>query len=363
MGRRINTIMQTCFFAISGVLPREEAIDQIKKSIEKTYGKKGAELVRMNFEAVDQTLANLHEVKVPATATSKLKMPPIVPIEAPDFVQKITAIMLANKGDLLPVSAFPVDGTFATATAQWEKRNIAIEIPIWDEKLCIQCNKCAMVCPHAAIRAKVYDPALLAKAPATYKSVDYRAPEFKGMKYTIQVAPEDCTGCNLCAVVCPAKDKANPRHKSLDMVPQAPLRVAERENFKFFLDLPEPDRTKLKADVKNSQFMQPLFEFSGACAGCGETPYIKLVTQLFGDRMLIANATGCSSIYGGNLPTTPYCTRTRTGAARPGRTRSSRTTPSSASACASPSTSRPSTPPSSSRSWAARSATSSSPAS
>nr|MBP7677907.1 pyruvate:ferredoxin (flavodoxin) oxidoreductase [Thermoanaerobaculia bacterium] len=306
MGRRINTIMQTCFFAISGVLPREEAIAQIKKSIEKTYGKKGADLVRKNFEAVDQTLANLFEVKVPAAATSKLKMPPIVPQEAPDFVQKITAIMLANKGDLLPVSAFPVDGTFATATARWEKRNIAIEIPTWDEKLCIQCNKCAMVCPHAAIRAKVYDPALLANAPATYKSVDYRAPEFKGMKYTIQVAPEDCTGCNLCAVVCPAKDKANPRHKSLDMVPQAPLREAERENFKFFLDLPEPDRTKLKADVKNSQFMQPLFEFSGACAGCGETPYIKLATQLFGDRMLVANATGCSSIYGGNLPTTPY---------------------------------------------------------
>ncbi|HPA50250.1 MAG TPA: pyruvate:ferredoxin (flavodoxin) oxidoreductase [Thermoanaerobaculia bacterium] len=306
MGRRINTVMQTCFFAISGVLPREEAIAQIKKSIEKTYGKKGAELVRMNFEAVDQTLENLHEVKVPAAATSKLKRPPIVPEEAPDFVQKITAVMLSNKGDLLPVSAFPVDGTFATATARWEKRNIAIEIPVWDEKLCIQCNKCAMVCPHAAIRAKVFDPAVLEKAPGTYKSVDYRAPEFKGMKYTIQVAPEDCTGCTLCAAVCPAKDKANPKHKALDMAPQAPLRQAERENFKFFLGLPEPDRTKLKVDVKGSQFMQPLFEFSGACLGCGETPYIKLMTQLYGDRLLIANATGCSSIYGGNLPTTPY---------------------------------------------------------
>ena len=306
MGRRINTIMQTCFFAISGVLPREEAIAQIKKSIEKTYGKKGAELVRMNFEAVDQTLANLHEVKVPAAATSKIRKPPIVPQEAPDFVQKITALMLANKGDLLPVSAFPVDGTFATATAQWEKRNIALEIPVWDEKLCIQCNKCAMVCPHAAIRAKVFDPAVPGKAPGTYKSVDYRAPEFKGMKYTIQVAPEDCTGCTLCAVVCPAKDKGNPRHKALDMAPQVPLREAERENFKFFLDLPEPDRTKLKVDVKGSQFMQPLFEFSGACLGCGETPYVKLMTQLYGDRLLIANATGCSSIYGGNLPTTPY---------------------------------------------------------
>ena len=306
MGRRINTIMQTCFFAISGVLPREEAIAQIKKSIEKTYGKKGSELVRMNFEAVDQTLANLFEVKVPAAATSNLKRPPIVPEEAPDFVQKITAVMLANKGDLLPVSAFPVDGTFATATARWEKRNIALEIPTWDEKLCIQCNKCAMVCPHAAIRAKVFDPAELGKAPATYKSTDYKAAEFKGMKYTIQVAPEDCTGCTLCVAVCPAKDKANPRHKAIDMTPQAPLRKAERENFKFFLSLPEPDRTKLKTDVKGSQFMQPLFEFSGACAGCGETPYVKLMTQLFGDRLLVANATGCSSIYGGNLPTTPY---------------------------------------------------------
>lgn len=306
MGRRINTVMQTCFFAISGVLPREEAIAQIKSSIEKTYGKKGAELVRMNFEAVDQTLAHLFEVKVPSAATSKLRRPPIVPQEAPDFVQKITAIMLSNKGDLLPVSAFPVDGTFATATARWEKRNIALEIPVWDEKLCIQCNKCAMVCPHAAIRAKVYDPSELAKAPAAFKSVDYRAPEFKGMKYTIQVAPEDCTGCTLCAVVCPAKDKANPRHKSLDMAPQPPLREAERENFEFFLGLPEPDRTKLKIDVKGSQFMQPLFEFSGACLGCGETPYVKLMTQLYGDRLLVANATGCSSIYGGNLPTTPY---------------------------------------------------------
>ena len=306
MGRRINTIMQTCFFAISGVLPREEAIAQIKKSIEKTYGKKGTELVRMNFEAVDQTLANLFEVKVPAAATSMTRRPPIVPVEAPDFVQKITAVMLANKGDLLPVSAFPVDGTFATATARWEKRNIALEIPVWDEKLCIQCNKCAMVCPHAAIRAKVFDPAELGKAPATYKAVDYKGPEFKGMKYTIQVAPEDCTGCTLCAVVCPAKDKAAPKHKALDMAPQLPLREAERENFRFFLSLPEPDRTKLKVDVKGSQFMQPLFEFSGACAGCGETPYVKLMTQLFGDRLLVANATGCSSIYGGNLPTTPY---------------------------------------------------------
>ncbi len=306
MGRRINTIMQTCFFAISGVLPREEAIAEIKKSIEKTYGKKGADIVRMNFEAVDMTLANLFEVKVPAAATSKLRRPPIVPQEAPDFVQKVTAVMLANKGDLLPVSAFPVDGTFASGTARWEKRNIALEIPVWDEKLCIQCNKCALVCPHAAIRAKVYDPAFLAKAPATYKSSDFRAADFKGAKYTIQVAPEDCTGCTLCVAVCPAKDKANPRHKALDMSPQPPLREAERDNFKFFLDLPEPDRTKIKADVKGSQFLQPLFEFSGACLGCGETPYVKLMTQLYGDRLLIANATGCSSIYGGNLPTTPY---------------------------------------------------------
>jgi pyruvate-ferredoxin/flavodoxin oxidoreductase len=306
MGTRINTIMQTCFFAISGVLPREEAIAEIKKSIKKTYGKRGEKVVQQNYAAVDGTLANLFAVKVPATVTATRAMPPIVSSEAPDFVQRVTAVMLANKGDLLPVSAFPVDGTWPTATAQWEKRNIALEIPVWDSGICIQCNKCAMVCPHAAIRAKVYDPAELAGAPDTFKSMDFKGGEFKGMKYTIQVAPEDCTGCTICAMVCPAKDKSNPKHKSLDMHEQRPLRETEAENYRFFLNLPDPDRTKIKADVKGAQFFQPLFEYSGACAACGETPYVKLVTQLFGDRALIGNATGCSSIYGGNLPTTPY---------------------------------------------------------
>jgi pyruvate-ferredoxin/flavodoxin oxidoreductase len=223
-------------------------------------------------------------------------------------VKKVTAVMMAGKGDLLPVSAFPVDGTFPTGTTRWEKRNIATEIPVWDEVLCIQCNKCAMVCPHAAIRAKVYEPGRLAEAPSTFKATDYRGADFKASKYTIQVAAEDCTGCTLCVMVCPAKDKSNPRHKAIDMHPQLPLRDAERVNYDFFLGLPEADRSKVRLDVKGAQLLQPLFEYSGACSGCGETPYIKLMTQLFGDRALIANATGCSSIYGGNLPTTPYCT-------------------------------------------------------
>jgi pyruvate-ferredoxin/flavodoxin oxidoreductase len=306
MGVRINTIMQTCFFAISGVLPRDEAIAQIKKAIEKTYGKKGPEVVRKNFAAVDHTLAHLYEVGVPAKVSSTHAMPPLVSDAAPDFVKRVTAVMMANKGDLLPVSAFPVDGTWPTATTQWEKRNIALEIPVWDEAICIQCNKCALVCPHAAIRAKVYPTEDLAGAPATFKSVDFKGADYKGWKYTIQVAPEDCTGCNLCVMVCPAKDKSNPKHKAIDMAPQMPLRDAERENYAFFLDIPEVDRDNVKIDVKGSQFLQPLFEYSGACAGCGETPYVKLLTQLYGDRLLIGNATGCSSIYGGNLPTTPY---------------------------------------------------------
>jgi len=308
MGGRINTIMQTCFFAISGVLPREEAIAQIKKAIEKTYGKKGEETVRRNFAAVDGTLANLAEMAVPVKITSTRRRPPIVSDAAPDFVKRVSGVMLEGKGDLLPVSAFPPDGTWPLSTARWEKRNIALEIPVWDEKICIQCNKCAMVCPHAAIRAKVFDTARLAGKPATYKSVPYKGTEYAGKAYTIQIAPEDCTGCTLCVAVCPAKDKANPKHKSLDMAPQKPLREAERDNFAFFLDLPEADRTTVRLDVKSAQFLQPLFEFSGACSGCGETPYVKLLTQLFGDRALIANATGCSSIYGGNLPTTPYST-------------------------------------------------------
>jgi pyruvate-ferredoxin/flavodoxin oxidoreductase len=309
MGQRINTIMQTCYFAISGVLPREEAIYQIKKAIEKTYGKRGDEVVRRNNEAVDSTLAHLHEISVPQAVSATRRRPSIVSAAAPDFVQKVTAMMLAGKGDLLPVSAFPVDGTWPVGTAKWEKRNIAIEMPVWDRKICIQCNQCALVCPHSAIRAKVYDPAALTGAPATFKSTPYKGLEFKGWAFTIQVAPEDCTGCNLCVNVCPAKDRTNPKHKAIDMHPQAPLREMERENYSFFLNLPEIGREDLaRVDHKSSQFLEPLFEYSGACAGCGETPYLKLLTQLFGDRLLIANATGCSSIYGGNLPTTPYTT-------------------------------------------------------
>ncbi len=312
MGGRINTIMQTCFFAISGVLPREEAIAQIKKAIRKTYTKKGEEVVQKNFTAVDQTLAALHEVKVPTSANAVRHMPPVVPKEAPSFVQRVTSVMLANKGDLLPVSAFPVDGTWPTGTTRWEKRAIALEVPEWDSALCIQCNKCTLVCPHAAIRAKFYPAGHVAESPDGFKSVDFRSNEFKGMKYTIQVAPEDCTGCNLCIAVCPAKSKTDPTHRAINMVPMESVREKERENFKFFLSLPTPDRTKMDISVKGSQFLEPLMEFSGACSGCGETPYIKLLTQMFGDRSLIANATGCSSIYGGNLPTTPY-TKNRDG--------------------------------------------------
>ena len=309
MGSRINTIMQTCYFAISGVLPREEAIAKIKKAIEKTYGKMGADMVRRNFEAVDQTLAHLHEIPVPGAVSAIRNRPPLVSEKAPDFVQKVTAVMMAGKGDLLPVSAFPVDGTWPVATGKWEKRAIALEIPVWDTAICIQCNMCALVCPHAAIRAKVYDPAELGNAPATFMSTPYKGLDFKNKAYTIQVAPEDCTGCNLCVNVCPAKDRTNPRHKAIDMQPLPPLREAERENYDFFLDLPETERSEVtRLDHKGSQFLEPLFEYSGACAGCGETPYIKLLTQLFGDRLLIANATGCTSIYGGNLPTTPYTT-------------------------------------------------------
>jgi len=306
MGGRINTVMQTCFFALSGVLPREEAIAQIKKAIKKTYSRKGEAVVKKNFEAVDATLAGLHEVHVPSTITAAHRRPQIVPPEAPDFVKHVTSMMLAGKGDLLPVSALPVDGTWPTATSRWEKRAIALDIPTWDSTLCIQCNKCVSVCPHAAIRANFYPAEELAKAPKTFKSVDFRSQEHKGSKFTIQVAPEDCTGCTLCAVVCPAKSKTDPKHKALNMAEMAPIRAQERENYKFFLSLPHPDRTKLPVDLKGSQFREPLFEYSGACAGCGETPYIKLLTQLFGDRLIVANATGCSSIYGGNLPTTPY---------------------------------------------------------
>ena len=309
MGTRINTVMQTCFFALSGVLPRHQAIEHIKHAIEKTYAKRGPEVVQRNFAAVDDTLQHLHQVAVPAAASARRHRPPIVAANAPDFVTRVSAVMLAGHGDLLPVSAFPVDGTWPVATSQWEKRSIAQDIPVWDDAICIQCNKCTLVCPHAAIRAKLYPPGARDGAPATFKAMPFKAREREygqGMDYTIQVAPEDCTGCTLCVQVCPAKDKANPRHKALDMHPQTPLVAAERENYAFFLGLPEAERTQVKLDLKGTQFLQPLFEYSGACSGCGETPYIKLMTQLFGDRALIANATGCSSIYGGNLPTTPY---------------------------------------------------------
>jgi pyruvate-ferredoxin/flavodoxin oxidoreductase len=307
MGVRINTIMQTCFFAISGVLPREEAIAAIKHAIEKTYGKRGEAVVKKNFAAVDATLDHLHEVKVPDQVTSTFDIRRPVPVEAPEFVQEVTAKIIAGDGDLLPVSAFPVDGTFPSATAQWERRNIALEIPVWDEVLCIQCGKCVLVCPHATIRAKVYEPALVAQAPPTFKSSAARWKEFKDLKYTLQVAPEDCTGCGLCVQVCPVKSKTEVRHKAINMMPQPPIREPERENWSFFLTLPEMDRRVLNlSQVKDVQLLRPLFEFSGACAGCGETPYIKLLSQLFGDRTIIGNATGCSSIYGGNLPTTPY---------------------------------------------------------
>ncbi len=308
MGRRTNTIMQTCFFAISGVLERDEAIARIKGAIEKSYGRKGAEIVQRNFAAVDAALDNLHRIEVPAAVTATRPRKDLVPPDAPDFVQRITAVMMAGKGDLLPVSAFPVDGTFPTATTRYERRNIAIDIPIWDSQWCIQCNKCALVCPHAAIRAKAYEPEALADAPETFCSMDYKAKDLRGLKYTIQVAPEDCTGCGLCVAVCPAKNKTEPRLKAINMQPHAEHVDAERVNYDFFLDMPEIDPTRIgRLDAKGSQFLLPLFEYSGACAGCGETPYIKLATQLFGDRMMIANATGCSSIYGGNLPTTPYC--------------------------------------------------------
>ncbi|HOZ20147.1 MAG TPA: pyruvate:ferredoxin (flavodoxin) oxidoreductase [bacterium] len=308
MGVRINTIMQTCFFAISGVLPQEEAIKYIKKAIKKTYGAKGDAVVQKNYEAVDATLAHLHKVAVPGVVTSTREMPAVVPADAPKYVRDVVSQVIIEKGDNIPVSALPVDGTFETGTTQYEKRNIALEIPVWDPEVCIQCGKCAMVCPHAAIRQKAYDSKHLAKAPATFKSIDSRGKDFpEGWKYTIQVAPEDCTGCALCVEVCPAKNKTEVGKKAINMGAQPPIRFQERENYQFFLDLPDVDRREVKiASVKGSQLLRPLFEYSGACAGCGETPYLKLLTQLYGDRMVAANATGCSSIYSGNLPTTPY---------------------------------------------------------
>jgi pyruvate-ferredoxin/flavodoxin oxidoreductase len=307
MGGRINTIMQTCFFAISGVLPKDEAIAAIKKSIEKTYGKKGEHIVRQNFTAVDETLANLFEVNIPSRVSSTIEMPPSVPANAPAYVKDVTAWMIAGYGDRLPVSAMPIDGTFPVGTAQWEKRNIALEVPVWEQDICIQCNKCVLVCPHATIRTKVYEPEKLANAPPTFKSMDFKGAEHKNLKYTIQVGVEDCTGCGLCVEICPAKSKSESKVKAINMKPQPPLREAERVNYDFFLAIPDLERRAINLNnLKDSQFLPPLFEYSGACSGCGETPYVKLVSQLYGDRAIVANATGCSSIYGGNLPTTPW---------------------------------------------------------
>ena len=308
MGARINTIMQTCFFAISGVLPKDEAIEKIKQSIKKSYGNRGEVVVKQNYKAVDAAVDHLSEVTLPSSITSNFDLSPTVPAHAPYFVQNVTAAMIAGKGDSLPVSAFPADGTYPVGTAQWEKRNIALEVPVWEPDLCIQCGKCVMVCPHSTIRAKVVNESALAEAPAEFKRMPAKWRELEEHLYTIQVAVEDCTGCRLCVEVCPAKDKSNVSRKALNMHPQPPLREKERINWNYFLRLPDrPKSDGLRFNtIKNLQLLQPLFEFSGACSGCGETPYIKLVTQLFGDRAIIANATGCSSIYGGNLPTTPF---------------------------------------------------------
>ncbi|HET8922933.1 MAG TPA: pyruvate:ferredoxin (flavodoxin) oxidoreductase [Candidatus Acidoferrum sp.] len=309
MGHRINTIMQTCFFAISGILPPADAIAAIKKAIEQTYGNRGEAVLKRNSDAVDQALAHLFELQIPDQVTAPFDILPPVPPGASEFVRSVLGEIVAGRGDDLPVSAFPPDGTFPTGTAKWEKRNIAQEIPVWDEQLCIQCGKCVLVCPHAVIRAKVYDSSLLANAPQTFKREKPRWREFQDLRYTLQVSPEDCTGCALCVEICPAKSKSEAKHKAINMTPQAPLRGPESKNWEFFLSIPEFDRNRLShSQVKDVQLLEPLMEFSGACAGCGETPYIKLLTQLFGDRLLIANATGCSSIYGGNLPTTPYTT-------------------------------------------------------
>ncbi|MCA9401777.1 MAG: pyruvate:ferredoxin (flavodoxin) oxidoreductase, partial [Candidatus Omnitrophica bacterium] len=307
MGGMINTIMQTCFFAISGILPKEEAIKAIKNAIKKAYGKKGEEIIQMNFNAVDKTLDNLHVVEYPKKVSSKHGFDRAVSAKAPAFVQNVTAQMIAKCGDDLPVSALPIDGTYPTATAQWEKRNIAQEIPEWDPEICIQCGKCVSVCPHSVIRTKIYDPQILDNAPEAFKSIPAKDRDFNGMNLTIQVSPEDCTGCALCVDVCPVKNKTVTKLKAINMKPKADLIDDDIKNWDYFLNIEDIDRTKVKQNsIRGMQFLQPLFEFSGACAGCGETPYIKLMSQLFGDRAIIANATGCSSIYGGNLPTTPW---------------------------------------------------------
>jgi len=307
---RINTVTQACFFAISGVLPRDEAIARIKDAIRATYGRRGDTVLARNFAAVDASLAALTEVAVPAQADSRITRRPTVARAAPDFVQRVTAMMMDGRGDLLPVSALPADGTFPTGTTQWEKRSIAHEIPIWDAELCTQCAICPLVCPHAAIRQTVLTVEDMKRAPATFKAVPWSRKDgsgLEGMLYSLQVAPEDCTGCGVCVDVCPTRSKTALKHKAINMAPKLEHLEAERSNYEFFLGLPEvrPDLERIDP-LRGSQLRQPLFEYSGACAGCGETPYIKLLSQLYGDHLLIANATGCSSIYGGNLPTTPY---------------------------------------------------------
>jgi pyruvate-ferredoxin/flavodoxin oxidoreductase len=307
LGPRINTILQTCFFALADILPLDRAIAAIKQAIEKSYGKRGRAVVDQNFAAVDAALGGLGEVVVPADARGDLHRLPPVPEEAPDFVRRVTAMMIAGHGDLLPVSALPVDGTFPTGTAKWEKRSIAQEIPVWDPSICIDCAKCALVCPHAAIRMKVFEPATVADAPGGFLHKEWRDREDPGKWMTIQVAPDDCTGCGVCVDVCPARSKEVVKHKAIDMAPKDEHLAVERENFDYFLGIPPFDRRDVKVGtIKGSQTLEPLFEFSGACAGCGETPYLKLLSQMYGDRIMVANATGCSSIYGGNLPTTPW---------------------------------------------------------
>jgi pyruvate-ferredoxin/flavodoxin oxidoreductase len=313
MGRRINTIMQTCFFAIAGILPREEAIIAIKAAVEKTYGRKSKRLTELNYQAIDQSLENLHQIEVGGlTDTTGSEQVGAVISDAwgeiPDFVRAVTLPIYAGKGDSLPVSLMPEDGTFPVGTAKWEKRNIALEIPVWDEKLCTQCGKCVFVCPHTAIRSRVFPEVATANAPTSFKHVPTRSKDYPaGTHISYQVAAEDCTGCGLCVEACPIHDKSNVGQRAVNMAPQPPLREQERENLGFFLSLPEYDRDKLKhVTIPGAMLLDPLFEFSGACSGCGETPYIRLASQLFGDRMLVANATGCSSIYGGNLPTTPW---------------------------------------------------------